>query len=164
MQTIKVTLNQIIALLVFYCCLALSGAYISQYFFNMQPCILCLYQRIPFFAIIFIGIFALFFKQEKSKKIAIFICAFFLTANAGIALYHTGVEKKIFHMTQKCTSQIEETTSIAALEESLKSQSLAKCDEPQFVFLGASMALWNAIYCLFLAISTIFLYFNRQKP
>lgn len=164
MKIAKITLNQISALLIFYCTTALGAAYIAQYFFNLQPCILCLYQRIPFFAVIFIAIFALFFKQEKSKKIAIFVCALFLIANTGLAFYHVGVEKKIFHMTEKCTSDINESISITQLEESLKTQPLTKCDEPQFIFLGMSMALWNAIYCIILAVSTVFLYFNRQEP
>ncbi|MFZ9470707.1 MAG: disulfide bond formation protein B, partial [Rickettsiales bacterium] len=33
--------------------LALLLAYISEFVFNFQPCILCYYQRKPYFAILF---------------------------------------------------------------------------------------------------------------
>ncbi|HLD76497.1 MAG TPA: disulfide bond formation protein B [Rickettsiales bacterium] len=158
MNIIKLTINQILILLVFYCFLALSTSYIAEFVFDMKPCILCLYQRIPFFAIIAIGISSLFFKKELSRKLALFLCIILLAVNIGIALYHVGVEKKIFHMTQKCMSEAENFATIAELQKHLENQAIARCDEPQFIFLGLSMAAWNALFCLFLLISSLALY------
>ncbi len=164
MDTTKLTINQIFALLIFYSGLALTAAYISEFGFNMKPCVLCLYQRVPFFAIIALGVFGLFFEKQLSKKLALFSCLLLLTINIGIAFYHVGVEKKIFHMTQKCTSDIKSFADIKELQQHLEDQGTTRCDEPQFVFLGLSMAAWNALFCLFLLLSSLFLYKKSEFP
>jgi hypothetical protein len=44
--------------------LALIGALISQYIFDYQPCILCIYQRIPFGVIILLSLTALILRKK----------------------------------------------------------------------------------------------------
>lgn len=152
----KVSLNYILGSLLFYSFAALSFAYISQYHFDMKPCQLCLYQRWPFFAIIAICLAAFTVKIEKSKKVAIISCVILLILNASIALYHVGVEKKIFKISESCANTLSENyQSVDELKTALQAAPLARCDEPQFFFLSLSMAAWNAIYCLMLAIATI---------
>ena len=49
------------------------------------------------------------------------------------------------------------------LKKLLAHAPLARCDDPQFFFLGLSMAAWNIFYCLALFFITIFLYRNTKK-
>lgn len=161
---IKIRLNQILFFLIFIAIFALSLAYISQYFFGLLPCNLCLYERKPFFAIIAICLLILvFFKDKKAKKFAIFLSLFFLLINAAIAIYHVGVEQKIFKLSESCNSTIENYTSMEELKKLLANAPLARCDDPQFFFLGLSMAAWNIFYCLAIILITIFLYRNAKK-
>lgn len=161
---IKIRLNQILFFLIFIAIFALSLAYISQYFFGLLPCNLCLYERKPFFAIIAICLLILvFFKDKKAKKFAIFLSLFFLLINASIAIYHVGVEQKIFKLSESCNSTIENYTSMEELKKLLANAPLARCDDPQFFFLGLSMAAWNIFYCLAIILITIFLYRNAKK-
>lgn len=143
---------------------ALTGAYISQYIFNLQPCILCLYQRKPFFVIIALTSLALFFlKSEKIKKITIYLCALLLLINAAIAIYHAGVEKKIFQGPTTCSSEnLNNIDNLEDLKEALSKTKAIRCDEPAFVFLGLSMAGWNVIYCLGLFFMVVFLSKKHQ--
>lgn len=137
--------------------LALIFAYISQFGFDLQPCILCLYQRKPFFAIIALAIIAIvFFKSEQSKKIAFFFCIFFLLINVGIATYHVGVEQKIFQGPTTCSSEnLNDLENLDELREALMKTKAIRCDVPSFVFLGLSMAAWNVIFCLGLILISI---------
>lgn len=161
---IKIRLNQILFFLIFIAIFALSLAYISQYFFGLLPCNLCLYERKPFIAIIAICLLILvFFKEKKAKKLAIFLSLFFLLINAGITIYHVGVEQKIFKLSESCNSTIENYTSMEELKKLLAHAPLARCDDPQFFFLGLSMAAWNIFYCLGIFLVTIFLYRNAKK-
>lgn len=146
--------NLLIFLLV-ACASALTFAYISQYVFNYQPCILCLYQRKPLFAIIATVLISLtFFKSDKSKKFAILICAALLLVNFVIASYHVGVEKKIFRGPTTCSSteNLNEISNLEDLKNAFTKTKAIRCDEPTFVVMGVSMAAMSALYCLALLI------------
>jgi len=133
----------------------LTFAYISQYVFGYEPCILCLYQRKPFFAIIAAALIGVaFFKSEKSRKITFFICIALLAINCSIAFYHVGVEQKIFAGPTTCSSStnLNDITDLAELEAAFMKTKAIRCDEPTFFLLGLSMAVWNFIFCLFLII------------
>lgn len=144
--------------------IALTSAYISQFIFNYQPCILCLYQRKPFFAVIALTTLALlFFKSEKFCKIAFFTSVIFLIINSAIATYHVGVEQKIFKGPSTCSSQnLNEIDNIEELKTALLHTKAVRCDEPQFFFMKLSMAAWNAIYCAALALAAFLIYRRRN--
>lgn len=137
--------------------IALLGAYISQYFFDLQPCILCLYQRKPFWLIIAISISALaFFKNNKSQKFSVILCASLLTINCGIALYHSAVEHKIVEGPHTCSAEnLNDFDNIEDLRNALINTKAVRCDEPEFFFLNLTMANWNFIYCLVLLIIVV---------
>ncbi len=154
------SLKRLLIFLLLSSTIALLFAYISQFIFNYQPCILCLYERKPFFAIIALTALALlFFKTKKFQKIAFYFCIIFLIINAGIAFYHVGVEQKIFQGPSTCSSQnLDEITDLEELKNALLATKAVRCDEPQFFFLNLSMAAWNLIYCLGLALLSLLLY------
>ena len=139
---------------------ALTFAYISQYVFDYQPCILCLYQRKPFFAVIALSLISLtFLKTKKAKKISFFCCVIFLLINCCIAFYHVGVEKKIFRGPNTCSSEnLNEINNLQDLEKALMKTKAIRCDQPSFVFLKLSMAAWNFIYCLALILLSLSFY------
>ncbi len=148
----KIKFNQILFFLIFTSFIALFFAYFSEYYMGLKPCKLCLYQRLPFFAIIFISLAAIFF---NAKKYISLIVISLLLLNAGIAIYHVGVENKIFKISQGCVSALDDS-SLEALKQSLLENSLMRCDEPQFFFLGLSMAALNALYSMIIAIMAAF--------
>lgn len=129
---------------------ALTFVYISQFVFDYQPCILCLYQRIPFVAIIALTLLSLITK--KFQKIAVIFCVILLVINCGVALYHVGVEQKIFVGPTTCAStNLNGFDNLEDLRNVLGKTKAVRCDEAQFFFLKLSMAAWNAICCAALA-------------
>jgi disulfide bond formation protein DsbB len=150
--------SKIIPFLLFFSVAALIGAYTAQYVFDFQPCILCLYQRIPFAAIIVICSATLIFKNIKIHNLAIFFCALLLLINAGIASYQVGVEKKIFKGPDTCSAKnLEDIANLEELKAAIFKTKAVRCDEPEFFFLTLSMASWNAIYCSSLLILILLL-------
>jgi len=145
--------------------LALCLAYISQYIFGYQPCILCLYQRIPFFIIVFLSAIGLaIYRKIKIAKIIFLICLSMLLLNAIIAFYHSGVEYKIFKGFSGCSTQdLSAVKNIEELRKIIEKTNSVKCDEPQLFVLGLSMAEWNFIFCLGLFIFLNFLNFIFAK-
>ncbi len=132
---------------------AIIMAYISQYIFLYQPCQLCLYQRVPFFIVIGLSILSLFLQKNNFLQIILYFCIAILLINFAIAFYHVGVEYKIFSGFSSCSgnSNLNKIDNLYDLQQALTKQPMVKCDEPQFYFLGLTMAFWNMIYCLILA-------------
>ena len=80
------------------------------------------------------------------------LCIILLIANAILALYHTGVEHKIFSGPMHCSESFDQAITLEELKELLSKTKAVRCDEPAFIFLKISMAGWNLIYCLLSAI------------
>jgi disulfide bond formation protein DsbB len=130
----------------------LIAAYIAEYGFNLFPCILCVYQRIPYAVMALLLLLLLLFKKPVSQGI-LYVLMLVMLCELGIALYHVGVEQKIITQTAGCTDQID-TTSLEALKAELLGKPHAPCDTPEWMFLGLSMASWNVLYafCLLIVI------------
>jgi len=144
---------------------ALISAYISQYIFGFEPCVLCYHQRKPFFIIITISlIFLLIKKLKKYQKIGAILCALAFLINVGIAFYHSGVELKIFAGPDACSSSnFDNIDNIEQLRMAMLATKAIRCDEPQFYFLNLTMTNWNFIYCIGLVLFLIFLPRNKSK-
>ena len=146
----KLTEKNLLIFLFLAAATALISAYIAQYILDYQPCILCLHQRKPFFAIIALTLLSLvFFKSKKAQKFSLFLCILFLGINVALAFYHVGVEQKIFRGPSTCQStNLDKIESLEELKIALMGTKAVRCDEPSFIFLGLSMAAWNLLYCL----------------
>lgn len=152
LQKILKTLNLQLLLIIFSAA-ALLGAYISQYVFDMEPCILCLYQRIPHFVVIFLASISL--KMDgMAASITVFLSGLVLLVGAAIAGYHVGVENGIFEMSSGCTDIIA-SGSFEEMRNAVLGSPSVPCDKPQFVFLGISMAGYNLIYSTVFAFITL---------
>jgi disulfide bond formation protein DsbB len=148
----KFNTQSIFIIIFFSCIFALILAYISQYFFDLEPCQLCLWQRKPFFVIITLAsIFLAIPQLKKYQDWGIKIIVLLLLVNSAIAFYHFGVEQKWFRGLDSCAFVASNIDSIEKLKLELKNTKAVRCDQPQFVFLKLSIAGWNMIYCLILA-------------
>jgi disulfide bond formation protein DsbB len=137
--------------------LALIVAYIAQYVFNLQPCILCIYQRWPYFLAAAIMAPSFFVSKKNILAILLAISILAIFGESLLAFYHVMVEYKIFKGFGGCEAKdLSAITNIAELRKAINDQPLVKCSEPQFHFLGLTMAFWNMIYSLILLFFTIY--------
>jgi disulfide bond formation protein DsbB len=139
---------------------SLAAVYIGQYFFGLHPCHLCLYQRVPFAIIIALGIAGFFIPRFRMPSI--WLSAAALITNAGIALYHSGVERKWWTGLEGCSTP-DMSGSIEELMARIQNTAATRCDEIAWELFGLSLANYNFIFCLGLSILTI-AYLIKTRP
>lgn len=131
--------------------IALGTAYIAQYMFGHEPCVLCLYQRVPYFIIAAIGIIGLFWcSPEKMQYLALLAALVFLVG-AGIAFYHVGVEQTWWTSVAPCGGGAGDIASTADLLAALQEKPAKSCGDIDWTLFGISMATYNVAVSLALA-------------
>ncbi len=123
------------------------GALGFQYIGGMPPCKLCLWQRYPHVAAILIGAVALALPRAS---LALAGAAATLTT-AGIAFYHTGVERGWWSGPTSCSSTSPTGLSTDDLFDQIMAAPVIRCDEVPWELFGLSMASWNMLASLALA-------------
>jgi disulfide bond formation protein DsbB len=126
----------------------LLGAYGFQHLGGMAPCKLCLWQRWPHAAAILIGCLILLTNKLKLAWLG----AIAALGTAAIGAYHAGVEQGLWEGPTSCTSSGVSNLSAQELMDQILSAPLVRCDDIAWQLAGISMAGWNAILSLVLAV------------
>ena len=124
---------------------ALATAYIAEYGFGLEPCVLCLYQRIPYAVVGVLGLVGLIIAPDRRRAgwLAAAAGAAFLIGS-GIAVYHVGVEQHWWQSATGCGGGLPPAMDVKDLMASLSAPLPKACDAVDWTFLGLSMATWNA--------------------
>ncbi len=72
-------------------------------------------------------------------------------AGAALALYHSGVEWKLFPGPSDCAGTLAKAASTEEFLRQLQTVKPVRCDEPALFVLGLTLANWNAMISLALA-------------
>jgi disulfide bond formation protein DsbB len=133
---------------------ALAAVFTAQYGFGLRPCELCLTQRVPYFVVIAIALAGLGLKLEaKGMRIVLALCALAFAIDAGIALYHVGVEQHWWAGPRACTAGSGTVTSVEDLAAMLqKPIDVPQCDQPAWLLAGISMAGYNLLACVIMSV------------
>lgn len=127
----------------------LAGAFAFQYIGGLAPCPLCLLQRWPHAAAVAIGLLAL---ALPGRILPLAGAAAALTS-AGIGIYHTGVERLWWAGPSSCSAgSIAGLDVKDLLDPSIVVAPVVRCDEVAWQMLGLSMASWNVVLSLGLAL------------
>lgn len=146
-----------LSILIAVCAFALAAALYSEVALGLEPCILCIYQRIPFALVILFGLVGIAYRKHSFlPRAMVGLSGLALLINSGIAFYHTGVEQKWWKSAvEGCAVPNFETTEVQSILENIMSAPTASCaDIPwQDPFIGLSMANYNVLMCLGLCIA-----------
>jgi len=132
----------------------LVGAWYFQYVIGLAPCPLCLEQRfayyfaIPLAALIALGVS--YGATPKVLQLALLAIALAMLWNAGLGVYHSGIEWKWWPGPQECSGTPTFGT-VNDLQQQLKRATIVRCDEAAWRFLGLSLAGYNVLISLTLA-------------
>ncbi|WP_238371283.1 disulfide bond formation protein B [Heliomarina baculiformis] len=126
----------------------LLGAFGSQYLGGLAPCKLCLWQRWPHGAAVVIGVLAFFVPAPA----LIWLGALAAATTSGIGFYHAGVEQGWWEGPTTCTSGPIGGLSSEQLMEQIMNAPLVRCDDIPWELFNISMAGWNALISLALAL------------
>lgn len=127
----------------------LAGAFAFQAL-GFAPCKLCLWQRWPHAAAILVGMVAL---STRAYGLA-WLGALAALGTAGIGAYHTGVERGWWQGPTSCTGAGNDLSGLsgADLLSTQIADTVIMCDEVAWAMLGLSMATWNMLFSLGLAV------------
>ena len=135
---------------------AILGAYFFQYVVGLPPCPLCLEQRvayyvaIPLAAMILLGV-----SVGASRKVLILALAAIGAAmlwNAGLGVYHSGIEWHWWAGPQNCSGTGGDFSGGGGLLQQMEETRVVRCDEAAWRFLGLSLAGYNVVISLALAV------------
>ncbi|HAA91855.1 MAG TPA: disulfide bond formation protein B [Rhodospirillaceae bacterium] len=126
--------------------IVLGGAYGSQYFGDLHPCKLCLYQRWPWWIAGGLALTAILLPSVAHLKSRLMILVgLVLIVGSAIAVYHVGVEFKWWQGPATCSGNIELPKSLSELHATLQRAPVVRCDEVSWSLFGISMAGYNAL-------------------
>jgi disulfide bond formation protein DsbB len=135
----------------------LAGAYSFELIGGLVPCEMCWWQRWALMATAFFAADALLLgfvaRRQPAMAPAViatgWVAILGLASNAGIALFHAGVEQKWWQGLTRCTAPPVAGDAKSMMADIL-AQPLVRCDAIPWQMFGISMAGWNFITSLIL--------------
>ncbi|MDR7229956.1 disulfide bond formation protein DsbB [Caulobacter sp. BE264] len=148
--------------------LLLATAHAFEKFGGLAPCHLCLKQREVYWVAGTVGLVGLILQRTPlwprlRLPVALLLGAIFLYG-AGLATYHAGAEWKWWPGPKTCSGG--DAAAASNLEAMLKGTAAIKppaCDKAAWVFLGLSMAGWNVLISLKLAVWSVLAAFRKSE-
>lgn len=136
--------------------LILAAAYGFEHIGGYAPCELCWWQRYVYMLAAPLGFVGYWLQTagragaQLGRFMAGALAAVFL-AGAGSAAYHVGVEQKWWAGPEGC-SAVNLSGDLEQMLKNLMSARIIRCDEPAWSLFGISMAGYNLILSLGLAV------------
>lgn len=131
----------------------LAGAFVFQ-MLGYAPCQMCIWQRYPHVIAISVGVLALWF----SPRWLFLVGALAAATTSAIGFFHAGVEQRWWDGPATCSGGAIGTLTPDALLDQILTAPLVRCDAIPWEMLGLSMAAWNGIMSLGLALCWITAY------
>jgi disulfide bond formation protein DsbB len=134
----------------------IAGAWFFQYGVGLNPCPLCLEQRIAYYVVIPLAALIMLGASVNSSPrvllLALIAIAVAMLWNAGLGAYHAGVEWKLWEGPRDCSGPVTNFGNAGDLLRQMQTTSVVRCDEAAWRFLGLSLAGYNVLISLGLAV------------
>ena len=124
--------------------IALASALIAEYYFDLQPCEMCLKQREPYYIIIagFILVMILKWQDKIWFYVGVQIVSIY---GLFYSLWHVGIENKILAGPSSCSGGLNISTNTSSLKEQIISKAVINCEEVAWSIFGLSAATMNSL-------------------
>jgi len=140
--------------------LTICGFFFFQYVLGYPPCPLCLDQRkafyvaVPLAALLIVG--ASSGASRKVLMLGFLAIALVMLWNTGLSTFHAGVEWKFWPGPTDCSGPVNSIGSTANLLKGLQDIRIVRCDEAAWRLFGISLAGYDVLVSLALAIAAAF--------
>lgn len=134
----------------------LSSAYSAQYIGGLRPCILCLYERIPWLItgpLMLIIILMQF--SGPARRMILLGAGLLMLAGAALGAYHVGVEQGYLQPPTSCSATAT-PSNLKDLKALLQTSLPPRCDEISWSLFGISLAGYNAIASFIVGLVALF--------
>lgn len=133
-----------------------------EYLGGLAPCELCEEQRWWHAGAIVYGVLVMFLGHHRLGGIAYGAGLICLGMTAAFGFYHVGVEQGWW--AASCGAQSLSGDSIYDLRQQLEAAPIVKCNEVSWSLAGLSMAGWNVIASLGVAVLSAAVLITAPKP
>ncbi len=134
----------------------LGTALASQFFGGLNPCHLCMYQRGPYAFVIPAAMLAaslVLAGRDRAAAAITALCSAAFVIGAGVATFHVGVEQKWWEGSSACVGVASGAAkTVDQLRSLLETAPVIRCDEIAWQMFGISMAGYNLIASVALAV------------
>lgn len=137
---------------------ALAMAFAAEYLFGLDPCILCLYQRIPYAVTVVLAAAALVAPTHGRLRTGLVtLCAVVFFAGAALAFYHVGVEQHWWGSIAGCGGELATDLTLEDLKSQLTGGFVPRkpCDRVDWELFGLSLAGYNGFASLALGVASL---------
>ena len=146
----------------------LAGAWFFELVLDIRPCPLCLEQRYAYYLAVPLGLVVAFAASRGAPRqvvlagFAVLLLA--ALANAWLGGYHAGVEWKFWEGPTDCSGPVVDLGSAGTLLQRLDTVKVIRCDEVQWRFLGLSLAGYNVLISLAMAVMAVWGIVAAKRP
>jgi disulfide bond formation protein DsbB len=147
----------------------LAIAFAFQYLGGLAPCHLCMQQRYVYGMAIVIALpatlWALFFRSRGTPKLAALLLTGVFVTGAIVAGFHAGVELKWWPGPSSCTSNGADLNDLQGKISAIMSGAklhTPMCDVIAWSWGGLSMAGWNMVGSIILAVISLIASIRRK--
>ena len=126
----------------------ISALYI-EYILHYEPCKLCIYQRLPYIAAVFVSFIGYYYSADN--KILIIIIMIFVISSI-ICGYHFGIENNLIKEISSCKNNYLDISNKSKLLNTLSESLPVDCKDANFKILGFSLAAINTILSILIVI------------
>ncbi|HEY6336334.1 MAG TPA: disulfide bond formation protein B [Alphaproteobacteria bacterium] len=132
----------------------LGGAFLFQYVGGLAPCVLCVYERYPYGAAIALSLVGVFVRDARWRRAILALSALAFLIDAGIGVYHVGVEQHWWEGSAACTGSVSsgKAMTFEAFRQQILSTDVARCDHIPWSLFGVSLAGYNVLISIALAL------------
>jgi disulfide bond formation protein DsbB len=143
---------------------ALATAFTGQFAFGLDPCILCLYQRVPYLFVAVVSAIGIALPlAEHQRRWLLGLSGLMFATGAALGVYHVGIEQHWWSSSiPGCVGAPVSQMSLDDLRAGILVP-LRSCDQVDWRLLGLSLAAWNVLASAILAGTCLVLTFRLQK-
>ena len=153
-------IKKIIYGIFFFSIVSILFAFYLQYILGHAPCKLCIYQRVPYYLIIAIGVINLL--SNKYLKFSLFLISVLLLCELFISGYHTLSTFGIIEYTGCESATLP--TDINQLKEALLNDKLVvTCSNANLKFFGIPLSFYNTLFSTFFLLIIILNAYKKKK-
>ena len=124
--------------------IALTSAFIAEFYFDLAPCEMCLKQREPYYIIIagFILIRILKWQDRIWFYLGVQLIIIY---GLFYSIWHVGIENKLLSGPAGCSNGLNITTNASDLKEQILSKPVINCEDIAWSIFGLSAATINSL-------------------
>lgn len=134
---------------------SVGGALIFEHAFGYIPCLLCLWQRWPYYlgapVALLAGLLALR-GNTGASRVLLAVAGLLFLGGAGLGVYHAGVEWSFWPGPTSCAGANAAPTSAGGLLDQMRTARIVPCDRAAWRLFGLSLAGYNALIAGALAV------------